>query len=57
MYENIRAQGVLSLFSLCVGLGPASAVQEFQAPQKLLEILATPKNIPHFVCIDIKKRP
>ena len=43
---------VTLIFSSYVGWGPASTVhpqkyQEFQAPQKIFEILPTPKNIPH----------
>ena len=43
--------GALSLFSPYVGSDPASTVhpkkyQEFQAPQKIFEILATQNNIP-----------
>ena len=42
-------------FSVYVGSRPASTVypkkkyQEFRAPQKMFEILGTPKNIPHSV--------
>ena len=42
-----------SHFSSDVWSGLASTVhpknQEFQVPQKIFEILATPKNIPHYV--------
>ena len=49
------------IFSAYVGSDPASAVhpkkyQEFQAPQKIFEILATPKNIP-ILYLDLKKDP
>ena len=49
------------IFSAYVGSDPASTVhpkkyQEFQAPQKIFEILATPKNIP-ILYLDLKKRP
>ena len=55
-----RGGGTL-IFSAYVGLDPASTVhpqkyQEFQAPQKILEILATPKSIP-ILYLDLKKRP
>ena len=50
-----------SQFSSYVGLGSTSTVhpkkyQEIQAPQKIFEILATPKNIP-ILYLDLKKRP
>ena len=53
--------GVLYFFSY-VGSGPASTFtqkinfQEFQAPQKIFEILAAPK-IPPNLYLDLKKRP
>ena len=48
------APGGTLFFSSNVGSGPAITVLhqkylEFQAPQKILEILATPKNIPDSV--------
>ena len=49
------------MFSAYVGSDPASTIhpkkyQEFQTPQKIFEILATPKNIP-ILYLDIKKDP
>ena len=49
-----RGGWVLSFFSAYVGSGSASAVhakniRNFKHPQKIFEILATPKNIPHSV--------
>ena len=45
--------GVTLIFSSYVWSGLASTVhpknQEFEVPQKIFEILATPKNIPHYV--------
>ena len=45
--------GVTLIFSSYVWSGLASTVhprnQEFQVPQKIFEILETPKNIPHYV--------
>ena len=48
------------IFSIYVGSGPASTVhpkkyQEFWAPQKMFEILETPKNIPHSVPCPLEK--
>ena len=48
----VPPRGVLSFFSLYIGLGPATTVhpqkyKEFQAHQKIFEILATQKIIPH----------
>ena len=57
-----RAQGGdTQIFFVYVGSDPASTVhppknQEFQAPQKIFEILATPKNIP-ILYLDLKKDP
>ena len=47
------------IFSAYVGSDPASTVhpnQEFQALQKIFEILATQKNIP-ILYLDLKKIP
>ena len=46
--------GTSHFFSSYVWSGPASTIhpkkyQEFQVPQKIFEILATPQNIPHYV--------
>ena len=52
--------GGLSFFSSYVGSGPAPTLhpqkyQEFQAPQKIFEILAAQK-IPPILYLDLKKR-
>ena len=54
-------EGVLNFFSVYVGSDPASTVhtqkyQEFQAPQKIFEILATQNNVP-ILYLDLKKIP
>ena len=54
-------QGGTLNFSSYVSSGQAYTLhpqkyQEFQAPQKIFEILATPKNIPTLYN-DLKKRP
>ena len=54
--------GVLWYFYAYVGSGPASALhpkkyQEFQAPQKIFEILATKKNTPPFCTLTLRKDP
>ena len=53
-------RGSTLIFSSYVGSDPASTVhpkkyQEFQAPQKNIKILATPRNIP-ILYIDLKKK-
>ena len=55
------SQGGTLIFSTYVGSDPASTVhpkiyQEFQAPPKIFEILATQKNIP-ILYLDLKKDP
>ena len=50
----VGSQGGTLIFSSYVGSGPASTVhpppqkkyQEFQAPQKIFEILPTPNSVP-----------
>ena len=53
MTAMANSQGGTLIFSSYVGSGPASTVrkknQEFQAPQKIFENLATQKYIPHSV--------
>ena len=56
-----REGGGTLICSAYVGSDPASALhpkkyQEFQAPQKIFEILATQRNIP-ILYLDLKKRP
>ena len=58
---SILTPGGTLIFSTYAGSEPASTVhpktnQEFQAPQKIFEILATQKNIP-ILYLDLKKRP
>ena len=51
--------GGYSHFSAYVGSGPASTtrhIRNFKHPQKIFEILATPKNTP-ILYLDLKKRP
>ena len=55
------SKGGTLIFLAYLGSGPASTIhpkkyQEFQALQKLFEILATQKNIP-ILYLDLKKRP
>ena len=55
MYRGyLKAKWGTLIFSSYVGSGPESTIhpqkyQEFQAPQLIFEILATPKIIPHSV--------
>ena len=60
LVNHLGGGGTL-IFSAYLGSDPASTVhpkkyQEFQAPQKIFEILATPKNIP-ILYLDLKKDP
>ena len=59
--NNSYTLGGTLIFSSCVSLDPSSIVhpkkyQEYQAPQKLFEILATPKHIP-IRYLDLRKDP
>ena len=53
MSQGWGGGGVTLIFSSYAWSGLASTLhqknQEFQVPQKIFEILATPQNIPHYV--------